>query len=110
MGFFKDSIRILGLDMDSLAEDAGRPLERGQQRGGSSDVARILNARSIGDRRVVRESGFTFIDGQRVRRDGPFTYVGDDRIRTENGMTFIGNKQVTREGGALYLDGERVEE
>ena len=110
MGFFKDSIRILGLDMDGLAEDAARPLQQQQYRGGPSDSERILNARSIGGRRVVREGGFTFIDGRRVRREGPFTYVGDERIRTENGITFIGNKQVTKEGGALYVDGERVEE
>lgn len=112
MGFFKDTIRILGLDMDSLAEDAGRPLDRGQQgpKGGHSDVDRVLGARSIGGRRIVREGGFTFIDGQRVRRDGPYIYVGNDRIRVENGMTFIGDKTVTREGGSLFVDGERVEE
>lgn len=112
VGFFKDTIRILGLDMDSLAEEAGRPLEpsRGQHGGQPSDVDRILNARAIGARRVVRDGGFTFIDGQRVRREGPYTYVGKDRIRTENGITFIGDEQVTRQGGFLYLDGQRVEE
>jgi hypothetical protein len=110
VGFFKDSIRILGLDMDSLAEEAGRPLERGNNRGKLSDVDRIRNARAIGGRRVVRDGGFIFISGQRVRREGPYTYVGNDRIRTENGITFIGDKQLTREGGFLYLDGQRVEE
>ena len=110
MGFFKDSVRILGLDMDSLAEEAGRPLERGHHRGEPSDVDRILNARAIGGHRVVRDGGLTFINGQRVRRDGPYTYVGNDRIRTENGITFVGDKQLTREGGFLYLDGQRVEE
>ena len=109
VGFLKDSIRILGLDMESLAEDAARPLQE-QHRGRLSDGERILSARSIGGRRVVREGGFTFIDGQRVRREGPFTYVGDERLRTENGITFIGSRQVTKEGGALYVDGERVEE
>ena len=110
MGLFKDSIRILGLDMESLAEDAGRPLRRGQGRGGPSDTERILNSRAIGGRRVVRQGGFTFIDGQRVRREGPYTYVGDERVRTESGITFIGDKMVTREGGFLFVDGERVEE
>jgi len=112
VGFFKDSIRILGLDMDSLADDVGRPLDRGQRgsKGSRSDVDRLLSARSIGGRRIVREGGFTFIDGRRVRRDGPYTYVGNDRIRVENGMTFIGDKLVTRDGGFLYVDGEQVEE
>ncbi len=110
MGFLRDSIRILGLDIDSLAEDAGKPPPQTGRRGNRSEAERILAASSIGGRRIVRQGGFTFIDGQRVRRDGPYTYVGDDRIRTEGGITFIGDRQVTREGGALYLDGERVEE
>lgn len=112
MGFFKDAIRVFGLDMDTLADEAASPLDRGRGHDGRRrrDIDRILNARAIGGRQVVRDGGFTFIDGQRVRRDGPFTYVGDDRVRSENGMTFIGDKQVTREGGFLYLDGKLVEE
>lgn len=110
MGFFKDSVRILGLDMDSLAEAAGRPLSQGRRRSDASHTERILAARSIGGRRIVREGGFTFIDGERVRREGPYTYVGDNRIHTEGGITLIGDRRVTSEGGSLYVNGERVEE
>ncbi len=108
MGFFNEALRVFGLDMDSLADDAMQP--RQQELGRASHIERILKARSIEGRRIVREGRYTFIDGQRVRRQGPYTYVGGDRVRSENGMTFIGDKQVTGAGGALYLDGERVEE
>lgn len=108
MGFFKSlgqGIKAVGLDMDSLADDAATP-----HRGGPSYIDRILSAKYIGDQRVVRDGGSIFIGGQRVRREGAFTYVGDERIRTEGGMTFIGDKVVTKEGSSLYVDGKRVQE
>ncbi len=79
-------------------------------RGRGSDWERILRAERVGDERVIREGGFTYIGGERVMTDGTFTYVGDDRVSEEDGVLFIGEKRVTREDGWLFVDGQRVEE
>jgi len=109
---------LLGVDMGfskmpgpgAAIRAASRGSARRNERTAGSDWERILNAKSVGGERIVRDGGFTYIGGQRVMDDGGFTYVGDDRVLHEDGVLHIGDKRVTRDGGHLFLDGQRVEE
>ena len=109
---------LLGVDMGlSRVPGPGAAIRRASHRttgrstpGDGSDWDRILNAKSVGGERIVRDGGFTYIGGQRVTNDGAFTYVGDARVIQEDGVLRIGDKRVTRSGGQLFLDGHRVQE
>lgn len=100
----------LGSDSPGIGSAIRRASRRRKEGGGDSDWERILNAKSVGGERIVRDGGFTYIGGKRVMDDGGFTYVGDDRVLNEGGILHIGDKRVTRSGGDLFVDGQRVEE
>lgn len=103
----------IGSDSPGIGETIRRASRRARDRRDAehgSDWERILNAKSVGGERIVRDGGFTYIGGQRVMEDGGFTYVGLDRVIQEGGVLHIGDKRVTHTGGHLFVDGERVEE
>jgi uncharacterized membrane protein YiaA len=77
----------------------------------TGDWDRIINAKYIGDERVVHDGQFTYIGGRPVTYDAGVPYVGTDRVIVdEGGRLWIGSKAAIREGDSLFVDGKRVHE
>lgn len=74
-----------------------------------TDLARILNARYVGDQQVTREGGFKYVGGEKVTMEANLVRIGDQRVTRRGGMTYVGDQQVTkRAGGILYVGDKPV--
>jgi hypothetical protein len=74
---------------------------RSSSRKPGTDLARILNARYVGDEPVTREGGFTYVGGEKVTMEASSVRIGDQRVTRRGGMTYVGISRSPSEPAAF---------